>query len=72
VNSLAPGLTLSSSIVENQDHLSQMQEKIIASRAIPRSAYPQDLIGALIFLASSDSDFVTGQTLVVDGGSVNT
>ena len=32
---------------------------------------PEDLLGALVFLASSDSDFVTGQSLVVDGGSVN-
>ena len=32
---------------------------------------PEDLLGALIFFASSDSDFVTGQSLVVDGGSVN-
>ena len=37
-----------------------------------RDEYPQDLTGALVFLASADSDFVTGQTLVVDGGSVNT
>jgi len=72
VNSLAPGLTLSSSINDNQEHLDQMQAKVVASRAIPRNAHPQDLLGALIFLASSDSDFVTGQTLVVDGGSVNT
>ncbi|MGA7184417.1 MAG: SDR family oxidoreductase, partial [Pseudolabrys sp.] len=36
-----------------------------------RDAYPEDLLGALLFLASSDSDFVTGQSLVVDGGSVN-
>lgn len=72
VNSLAPGLTLSSSISENREHLTQMQAKVVASRAIPRNAHPRDLLGALIFLASSESDFVTGQTLVVDGGSVNT
>jgi len=30
---------------------------------------PEDLIGALVFFSSSDSDFITGQTLVVDGGS---
>ena len=72
VNSLAPGLTLSSSILENDDHLEQTRQRVVASRAITRDAYPEDLIGALIFLASSDSDFVTGQTLAVDGGSVNT
>ncbi len=72
VNSLAPGLTMSSSILENEDHLAGTREKVIASRAIQRDGLPQDLIGALIFLASGDSDFVTGQTLVVDGGSVNT
>ncbi len=71
VNSLAPGLTLSSSILENEAHLEQTRERVIASRAIPRDGHPDDLIGALVFLASPDSDFVTGQTLVVDGGSVN-
>ena len=42
--------------------------------AAPSSAtnYPQDLLGALIFLPSADSDFVTGQTIAVDGGSMNT
>jgi len=41
------------------------------SRAFKRDGYPEDLLGALVFLASADSDFVTGQSLVVDGGSVN-
>ena len=72
VNSLAPGLTLSSSILENREHVDAARPKVIASRAIPRDGYPDDLLGALIFLASNESDFVTGQTIVVDGGSVNT
>ena len=72
VNSLAPGLTLSSSIVENTEHVEAARSKVLASRALARDAYPDDLIGALIFLASNDSDFVTGQTIAVDGGSVNT
>ena len=38
----------------------------MAARAIKRIGYPQDLVGAAVFLVSSDSDFVTGQTLVVD------
>ncbi|WP_419911325.1 SDR family NAD(P)-dependent oxidoreductase [Hoeflea sp.] len=72
VNSLAPGLTLSSSILENEEHVEAARSKVLASRAIARDAYPDDLIGALIFLACADSDFVTGQTIAVDGGSINT
>jgi len=72
VNNLAPGLTLSDSIQNNEDHLAMAADKVIASRALKRHGYPEDLTGALIFLASDASDFVTGQTLVVDGGSVNT
>ena len=39
-------------------------------RCLKRDEYPEDLIGTAIFLASSDSDFITGQTIVVDGGEV--
>ena len=42
----------------------------LSSRAIQRESEPDDIIGALIFLASNESAFVTGQTLVIDGGSV--
>jgi NAD(P)-dependent dehydrogenase (short-subunit alcohol dehydrogenase family) len=72
VNSLAPGLTLSSSILENTDHLEAARARVVASRALKRDGYPEDLTGALVFLACDDSRFMTGQTLVVDGGSVNT
>lgn len=71
VNTLAPGFILSDSIAENKYHVEFVRERVLASRALRRDGYPEDLIGALIFLASSDSDFMTGQTLVVDGGSVN-
>ena len=72
VNSLAPGLTLSDSIQANPEHIRFARDRVVASRAIQRDGYPQDLVGALLFLASSDSDFVTGQTIAVDGGSINT
>lgn len=72
VNSLAPGLTLSDSIVKNADHVAKTRDKVLASRALKRDALPEDLLGALIFLCSDDSDFVTGQTIAVDGGSINT
>jgi NAD(P)-dependent dehydrogenase (short-subunit alcohol dehydrogenase family) len=72
VNSLAPGLTLSSSLLENADHVARARDRVIASRALKRDGHPEDLVGALLFLASDESLFMTGQTLVVDGGSVNT
>jgi NAD(P)-dependent dehydrogenase (short-subunit alcohol dehydrogenase family) len=40
----------------------------VATRAIKRDAEPNDLAGALLFLSSADSDFMTGQTIAVDGG----
>lgn len=40
VNSLAPGLTLSSSILENEAHVDELRPRVIASRAIPRDGYP--------------------------------
>ena len=72
VNTLAPGLVLSDSILENKAHIDGARESVLASRALRRHGYPSDLVGALLFLASSDSDFVTGQTIAVDGGSINT
>ena len=72
VNTLAPGFVLSDSIVESGSHSEAVQSAVINSRAFKRQAHPQDLLGALVFLASSDSDFITGQTIAVDGGSVKT
>ncbi len=73
VNTLAPGFTVSDSVVEqNPGHLASAREPSIQRRAIKRDEMPEDLIGTLIFLASADSDFITGQTLAVDGGATNT
>ena len=73
VNTLAPGFTLSDTVMrENPGHVATARDRAVQSRALPRDEHPQDLLSALVFLASSDSDFVTGQTLAVDGGNVNT
>jgi NAD(P)-dependent dehydrogenase (short-subunit alcohol dehydrogenase family) len=73
VNTLAPGFTMSDTIVaENPGHVATARERAVQSRSLHRDEHPQDLIGALVFLASADSDFVTGQTIAVDGGNVNT
>jgi NAD(P)-dependent dehydrogenase (short-subunit alcohol dehydrogenase family) len=70
VNSLSPGLTMSDNVHANAAWTDDLIARNIASRALRREALPQDLIGALLFLVSPASDFVTGQTLAVDGGSV--
>jgi len=70
VNTLSPGLIESESLLENPQHLA-FQDRVIATSALQRVSVPDDLVGALIFLASAASDFMTGQTVVVDGGSVN-
>ena len=73
VNTLAPGFTLSDSVVDNNPgHVESSRAPAISRRAIKRDQTPADLLGALVFLASSDSDFMTGQTVAVDGGAVNT
>jgi NAD(P)-dependent dehydrogenase (short-subunit alcohol dehydrogenase family) len=73
VNTLAPGFTLSDTVVtENPGHVNTARDRAVQSRSLKRDEHPQDLLGALVFLASADSDFVTGQTLMVDGGNVNT
>jgi NAD(P)-dependent dehydrogenase (short-subunit alcohol dehydrogenase family) len=73
VNTLMPGFTLSDTIVsQNPGHVETARNRAIQSRALKRDALPEDLLGTLIFLASADSDFITGQMIAVDGGNVNT
>jgi NAD(P)-dependent dehydrogenase (short-subunit alcohol dehydrogenase family) len=68
VNALAPGFTLSENVAKDPAHV-QAGERTRATRAIARDEKPEDLVGAVSFLASADAAFITGQTLVVDGGS---
>lgn len=70
VNCLSPGLTRSDKVVSNASWDDTATQGNIASRALQREADPEDLIGTVLFMASRDSDFSTGQTFVVDGGSV--
>jgi len=66
VNAVAPGLVEH----EGQTAPRALTELQLKARSIKRLQTPEDLLGTLVFLASSDSDFMTGQTIVVDGGSV--
>jgi NAD(P)-dependent dehydrogenase (short-subunit alcohol dehydrogenase family) len=68
VNAIAPGLTVSDGTLLRPEHLRNHADSI-RSRAIQREERPEDLAGAVSFLAGDDSAFMTGQTLAVDGGS---
>jgi 3-oxoacyl-[acyl-carrier protein] reductase len=66
VNAVTPGLTLSETQVATTS--SNYAATRIGGRALARDQYPDDLVGTMMFLASSASDFITGQTINVDGG----
>jgi 3-oxoacyl-[acyl-carrier protein] reductase len=67
VNCLVPSMVGTETALTDYPGL---EEWAISQQAIKRYQQPEDLLGALLFLASSASDFMTGQTLVVDGGRV--
>ena len=71
VNAIAPGATETETgrAVETEA-VRQHRKKGLAQRALKRVEEPEDLVGTCVFLASSASDFMTGQTIVVDGGNV--
>jgi NAD(P)-dependent dehydrogenase (short-subunit alcohol dehydrogenase family) len=68
VNTIAPGSTMSENVLKRQNWMGGGPESTVQARALKRTEVPEDLVGACIFLASPESDFITGQTLVVDGG----
>jgi 3-oxoacyl-[acyl-carrier protein] reductase len=68
VNVIVPGSTLSED--DPSDDVVQMRSAPIANRSIKRIEVPEDLTGAAVFFLSEDSAFVTGQTLVVEGGGI--
>jgi NAD(P)-dependent dehydrogenase (short-subunit alcohol dehydrogenase family) len=70
VNTIAPGLTASDGTAENPAYTDDYYKANINTRCIKKMAMPEDLTGTIVFLASEDSDMITGQTIVVDGGAV--
>ncbi|MCR9139740.1 MAG: glucose 1-dehydrogenase [Alphaproteobacteria bacterium] len=69
VNGVAPGFTLSEGVKANPHQIEKLQEISQKARVIARDQLPEDIVGAVAFLASEDAAFMTGQTLVVDGGA---
>jgi len=68
VNAIAPGSTLSED--NPSEEIIKMRSARLQDRALKRVQMPQDLVGTVLFLSSPLSDFMTGQTVAVDGGVV--
>jgi NAD(P)-dependent dehydrogenase (short-subunit alcohol dehydrogenase family) len=69
VNAIAPGFTMSEGVLANDVQVKALQEVSANARCIVRDQYPEDVVGAVVFFAGDASSFITGQSLVVDGGA---
>ena len=68
VNCVAPGFTMSDGVKSNPKVVEALRDVSIASRTLQRDQVPEDVVGAVVFLCTPAADFVTGQTMVIDGG----
>lgn len=68
VNCVAPGFTMSDGVKAQPEVIEKLRDVSIAARTIQRDQVPEDVAGAVVFLCTPAADFVTGQTMVIDGG----
>jgi NAD(P)-dependent dehydrogenase (short-subunit alcohol dehydrogenase family) len=68
VNCVAPGFTMSDGVKEHPEVVEALRDVSVAARTIQRDQVPEDVVGAVVFLCTPAADFVTGQTMVIDGG----
>lgn len=69
VNAIAPGYTATEASL-GQDGSEQLFESVVAAQLIKRREEPEDVVGAVVFLASRDSDLITGQIILINGGHI--
>src|SRR5947209_19271771 len=68
VNCVAPGFTMSEGVKSNPEVIEKLRDVSVAARTLQRDQVPEDVVGAVVFLCTPAADFVTGQTMVIDGG----
>jgi NAD(P)-dependent dehydrogenase (short-subunit alcohol dehydrogenase family) len=68
VNCVAPGFTMSDGVISHPEVVEQLRDVSVAARTIQRDQVPEDVVGAVVFLCTPAADFITGQTMVIDGG----
>ena len=68
VNCVAPGFTMSDGVMAQPEVIEKLRDVSVAARTIQRDQVPEDVAGAVVFLCTPAADFITGQTMVIDGG----
>jgi NAD(P)-dependent dehydrogenase (short-subunit alcohol dehydrogenase family) len=68
VNCVAPGFTMSDGVMANPEVVEKLRDASVAARTIQRDQAPEDVVGAVVFLCGPGAEFITGQTMVIDGG----
>jgi NAD(P)-dependent dehydrogenase (short-subunit alcohol dehydrogenase family) len=68
VNCVAPGFTMSAGVEAHPEVVAKLRDVSVSARTIQRDQLPEDVVGAVVYLCGPGSDFVTGQTIVIDGG----
>jgi NAD(P)-dependent dehydrogenase (short-subunit alcohol dehydrogenase family) len=68
VNCVAPGFTMSEGVKAQPEVIEKLRDASVAARTIQRDQVPEDVVGAAVFLCTPEADFITGQTIVIDGG----
>ena len=68
VNCVAPGFTMSDGVKSHPEVVEKLRDVSVAARTIQRDQVPEDVVGAVVFLCTQAADFITGQTMVIDGG----
>jgi NAD(P)-dependent dehydrogenase (short-subunit alcohol dehydrogenase family) len=68
VNCVAPGFTMSAGVQAHPEVVEKLRDVSVAARTIQRDQTPEDVVGAVVYLSGPGSEFVTGQTIVIDGG----
>src|SRR5438105_2257846 len=68
VNCVAPGFTMSDGVMAHPEVIEKLRDASVAARTIQRDQVPEDVVGAVVFFCSPAAGFVTGQTMVIDGG----
>ena len=68
VNCVAPGFTMSDGVKAHPEVIEKLRDVSVAARTIQRDQVPEDVVGAVVFLCTPAADFITGQTMVIDGG----